>query len=745
MIEYPKIEALQAQVDEDQAQIAELTEEVREKQEGQIQSLHKAVEQEQKFNFLSLAGFFTLLTCLISMFHMTTHVQKFNQPQIQRKIISILWMSPIYSVTSFLSLIFPSVEGWMAVIKDFYESYCIYVFLSFLIAVLGEGSRDKAVEVLAKHAGHLDRPTRCLGCLYEPHPDTSDRAKANAVMTQCQIYCLQFTLVRPVTTIISVFVLHREGDSEGDDEDSNNDDEFNDDTYDSNDNGFNEGSDTEGSSDINNGIQKNSTDSQADDVPISNSVVGEETPAESSSGFDPNTSSNGSTGDGGTRTLHEAENRRLRMKEVQTYQSRMLQDEQFGGDDGDAGGPNLTSSIETSANDNGNVDPITPSIAPGGEVNAQFPTFGGDETLAPSTFVEGISIDSSTFKPTIAFDDADPLAPALITGAETFPEPEVNATSIFDYNTTGLDGIFDTNISTTSPIVSAGINDTSFNSSVIVDETKAYFKSPGFAVAMVVNVSIFFAFSGLLKLYHAVRQELLWCRPFPKFLTIKAVVFLTFWQGLAILLWLVFTAGPDDKDNVLEEAHKYQNLLICVEMLLVAISQWCVFPAIEWEPNYVPRKMQTPGIGLSDFVSDVGQIVKNRSGRRKERRIARRKKRGGTSSDNPGLYHTPGFSSNASSQYDGIGHSTADIMVESFEDDFENSNDESDIANDGNQNDVDIRVRKSSYNLDVPNDNGRTTNGVSLPEPYEQRRRLQSDGTGYSPDKDVTDDDLEIL
>ena len=178
LIEYPKIEALQAQVEEDQAQIAALTEEVREKQEGQIQSLHKAVEEEKKFNFLSLAGFFTLLTCLISMFHMTTHIHKFNQPQIQRKIIAILWMSPIYSVTSFLSLIFPSVEGWMAIIKDFYESYCIFVFLSFLIAVLGEGSRKNAVKVLAKHAGHLDRPTRCLGCLYEPHPDTSDLAKA---------------------------------------------------------------------------------------------------------------------------------------------------------------------------------------------------------------------------------------------------------------------------------------------------------------------------------------------------------------------------------------------------------------------------------------------------------------------------------------------------------------------------------------------------------------------------------------
>jgi cell division protein FtsL len=78
--EYPKIEALEAQVEDDQTQIAQLSQEVREKQEGQIQQLQGEVKEEQEFNFLSLAGTFTLLTCLISMFHMSSHLQKMNQP-----------------------------------------------------------------------------------------------------------------------------------------------------------------------------------------------------------------------------------------------------------------------------------------------------------------------------------------------------------------------------------------------------------------------------------------------------------------------------------------------------------------------------------------------------------------------------------------------------------------------------------------------------------------------------------------
>jgi hypothetical protein len=78
--EYPKIEDLEAQVQADHAQISNLEQEVREKQEGQIQQIQQEVAEQQEFNSLSLAGTFTLLTCLISMFHMSSHLQKMHQP-----------------------------------------------------------------------------------------------------------------------------------------------------------------------------------------------------------------------------------------------------------------------------------------------------------------------------------------------------------------------------------------------------------------------------------------------------------------------------------------------------------------------------------------------------------------------------------------------------------------------------------------------------------------------------------------
>jgi Organic solute transporter Ostalpha len=467
--EYPEIEQLSQQVESDKAEIANLEDEVRDKQAGQIQALDQQVKDEQQFNFLTLAGILSLLTCLISMFHISTHLQKMNQPIIQRKIIAILWMSPIYSVTSFFTLWFPSIGGWMAIIKDFYEAYCIYTFLSFLIVVLGEGSRNQAVEALAKHASHLEKPTRCLKRFYNPPPDVSNYAKANAVITECQIYGMQFTFLRPLTTII--FVVLNGGKDGGGSKDSNDDSDAS-----------------------------------------SNDVFTESYSEESSE----ETSSSASSGNHtGTRELrHVGDSYTTRI-------SRWLQ-----------GGENEGSASNTTSG--GLPD----------DISSPSPM---ESTWIPSPSpVEGSF--SATIAPTVVSSVVATLVPTVV--------------GHIAGNTTNTGGIEPTMAPTPG------------DESDFVRSTEAYFKSPGFALAMVVNVSVFFAFTGLLKFYHAVRDDLAWIRPWPKFLTIKGVVFLTFWQGLGILIFVVVLADPSDKVDATYRAHQYQNMLICVEMLFFSISHW---------------------------------------------------------------------------------------------------------------------------------------------------------------------------
>eukprot|EP00980_Cylindrotheca_fusiformis_P006633 scaffold1390_cov138-Cylindrotheca_fusiformis.AAC.36 len=183
---------------------------------------------------------------------------------------------------------------------------------------------------------------------------------------------------------------------------------------------------------------------------------------------------------------------------------------------------------------------------------------------------------------------------------------------------------------TMSPTMAPSANVTFTQQDEIIQATESYFLSLSFVIAMVVNVSVFFAFMGLLKFHHAVEEDLKWIRPWPKFLTIKGVVFLTFWQGLLILI--AVNLEQSKGENASLKARQYQNMLICLEMLFFSVTHWCVFPAEEWEKDYRPSEHgNAPGLGIQDFVSDVSHIVK--SGRRR-RTVSKRRRRLGRRRDN---------------------------------------------------------------------------------------------------------------
>jgi hypothetical protein len=42
------------------------------------------------------AGTFTLLACLLSFWHLTLHLRYHFKPDVQRRIMAVLWMVPIY-------------------------------------------------------------------------------------------------------------------------------------------------------------------------------------------------------------------------------------------------------------------------------------------------------------------------------------------------------------------------------------------------------------------------------------------------------------------------------------------------------------------------------------------------------------------------------------------------------------------------------------------------------------------------
>ena len=144
------------------------------------------------------------------------------------------------------------------------------------------------------------------------------------------------------------------------------------------------------------------------------------------------------------------------------------------------------------------------------------------------------------------------------------------------------------------------------------------YRAPQLYITVIQNISIFVAFTGLLKFYHAVDKELQWCRPFAKFLCIKGVVFMTFWQGLAISVLAETTQS--EAENWADSA---QNFLICLEMLLFSIAHFYCFPTEEWEDGYrvkVSKGKFGDSIALGDFFSDLKMILKKKPKNKKPKK-----------------------------------------------------------------------------------------------------------------------------
>lgn len=139
------------------------------------------------------------------------HLRHFSQPIIQRKIIAILWMVPIYSITSWLSLQFIHQSMLLDMIRDCYESYVIYTFFALCYCYIGQFDRDHIDPSLIHSAlsrkgsvRHLTRLVRVFGW-NEEIDLTSNPA---AFLLKCKKYILQFVLIKPLGNVIAIWLAY---------------------------------------------------------------------------------------------------------------------------------------------------------------------------------------------------------------------------------------------------------------------------------------------------------------------------------------------------------------------------------------------------------------------------------------------------------------------------------------------------------------------------------------------------------
>ncbi|MFS7889519.1 putative organic solute transporter subunit alpha/Transmembrane protein [Helianthus anomalus] len=121
-------------------------------------------------------------------------------------------------------------------------------------------------------------------------------------------------------------------------------------------------------------------------------------------------------------------------------------------------------------------------------------------------------------------------------------------------------------------------------------------------MAVVINFSQTWALYCLVQFYEITKHELSHINPLSKFLTFKSIVFLTWWQGVAIALLFSFGLVRSPIAQELQFKSSIQNFIICIEMGIASMVHLYVFPS---EPYKLMGDYFTGDFSvLGDYSSD---------------------------------------------------------------------------------------------------------------------------------------------
>ncbi|KAL3590998.1 hypothetical protein D5086_009638 [Populus alba] len=151
--------------------------------------------------YFSIIAFFCALGAMaLAIFHIYRHLRNYTEPTYQRYIVRIIFMVPVYALMSFLSLIFPDSSIYFNSIREVYEAWVIYNFLSLCLAWVGGPGA-----VVLSLSGRAMKPSWCLmTCCFPPVP------LDGRFIRRCKQGCLQFVILKPFLVAVTL-ILYAKG------------------------------------------------------------------------------------------------------------------------------------------------------------------------------------------------------------------------------------------------------------------------------------------------------------------------------------------------------------------------------------------------------------------------------------------------------------------------------------------------------------------------------------------------------
>ncbi|XP_074308986.1 uncharacterized protein LOC141643647 [Silene latifolia] len=136
----------------------------------------------------------------LAIFHIYRHLMNYTEPTYQRYIVRIIFMVPVYALMSFLSLVKPDSGIYFDSVREIYEAWVIYNFLSLCLAWVGGPGA-----VVLSLSGRVMKSSVCLmTCCFPPLP------LDGRFIRRCKQGCLQFVILKPILVTMT-FILYSKG------------------------------------------------------------------------------------------------------------------------------------------------------------------------------------------------------------------------------------------------------------------------------------------------------------------------------------------------------------------------------------------------------------------------------------------------------------------------------------------------------------------------------------------------------
>ncbi|GJF00174.1 organic solute transporter Ostalpha-domain-containing protein [Phanerochaete sordida] len=146
---------------------------------------------------LILAGISTAIATFVSATSIFLHLRNYRKPRLQRQVVRIMLMVPIYAIASLISLFSLEAAFFIDAVRDIYEAFVIYCFFDLLLQYLG-GERSLLISLHGRPPKYPVFP----GNLLWPEVDVSDPY----TFLFLKRGILQYVQVKPVLAIVTIIL-----------------------------------------------------------------------------------------------------------------------------------------------------------------------------------------------------------------------------------------------------------------------------------------------------------------------------------------------------------------------------------------------------------------------------------------------------------------------------------------------------------------------------------------------------------